>query len=226
VNGSTFQLTPGAGTGVRKSIAWSCVAILFVGIGMLAAATRADAAVSVWTPRTMAVPVGGSEIKGAGVSCPQSVPNFCMGVGSYKASTKRWYLAERWNGEKWEVQTLPAGEVEENSLNAISCPTSTYCMAVGQSKNGGKMRALTAQWDGTTWLVKGLFLPPETDESVLNGVSCFSSTNCVAVGYSKKAGPDRALERRPHLGLYGPPQPRKNRRSGTERRRLPLRDRV
>lgn len=195
MDGSTFQLvTADARMSVRKPIAWSCLAILLLGIGMLASATRADAA-TVWTPRTMAVPVGGSEIKGAGVSCPQ-VPQynyFCMGVGSYKTATTRKSLAERWDGKKWEVLPLPFAETEEeSSLNGVSCPTTTYCMAVGQMKLAGKVRALNWQWNGTIWQFKPVPLPAETEESVLNGVSCFSTTNCVAVGYFKKVGGAKA----------------------------------
>jgi hypothetical protein len=93
-------------------------------------------------------------------------------------------LAERWNGHHWTRTPLPnprryPGDV----LNGVSCPTHNDCIAVGSyttDRSEGDTHVLAEIWNGTTW--SAVTAPSPYDSSVFNGVSCVSTTSCVAVG--------------------------------------------
>ncbi len=71
------------------------------------------------------------------------------------------------------------------SLNSVSCTSTTNCMAVGYQSNvigPGPQTTLTEKWNGASWSVAPS-PNPGNNVNVLNGVSCTTSTNCVAVGY-------------------------------------------
>jgi hypothetical protein len=68
------------------------------------------------------------------------------------------------------------------SLQAVSCTSSTSCVAVGSYGTGlGYDRTLVESWNGSTWTIVSS-RNQGTGENVLDGVSCTSSTRCVAVG--------------------------------------------
>jgi hypothetical protein len=127
------------------------------------------------------------------VSCTST--SSCMAVGTFLGriqGTKgfqNFTLAETWNGTAWTVvpspsPKLPAGGAE---LNSVSCTSSTSCMAVGETlvshEPGGFLvpHPLTEAWNGTTWRVVPTPTLTHTGAS-LNGVSCTSPSNCMAVG--------------------------------------------
>jgi hypothetical protein len=71
------------------------------------------------------------------------------------------------------VTSIPVGAtVVDNELLAVSCSASSACTAVGES-NG---RALVERWNGLNWQVQS------GASGALDGVSCPSSTDCIAVG--------------------------------------------
>ena len=118
-----------------------------------------------------------------GVSCPST--SFCMAVGSQQqpgAATKT--LAEEWSGSTWSAVPSPNQGGLDNSLNGVTCMSSTRCVAVGSANNGTADQTLIEQWNGATWTI----VPsPDTSSNVdnaLSGVSCVSSTLCKAVGAS------------------------------------------
>jgi hypothetical protein len=78
----------------------------------------------------------------------------------------------------------------DNFLADITCPSPTDCIAVGHVGEGANTvgpdnRTLILQETGGGWKV--VPSPNAADEagSGLNGVTCFSPANCVAVGYSE-----------------------------------------
>ncbi len=110
-----------------------------------------------------------------GVSCTSST--FCMATGQTGAANGS--LIEMWNGTSWSVVANPpfiGGLV----LRSVSCVATSFCAAVGTLGPG----ILIEQWNGTAWSVVvpplGGPLPPTPSE--LQGVSCTTSTDCVAVG--------------------------------------------
>lgn len=59
----------------------------------------------------------------------------------------------------------------------ITSPTS--CIAVG---NEDWYSPLVARWDGSTWTVQSVPGPPDGSAAELSGVSCPTTTSCIAVG--------------------------------------------
>ncbi len=119
-----------------------------------------------------------------GVSC--SSPTGCVAVGSSYSSTAVWQtLIESWDGTSWTIAASPDPGSGDNSLNAVSCATSTNCLAVGgQSNNSGtqaQQDTLVESWDGTSWT--GATSPdPGGEKNFLTGVSCTGVDQCQAVG--------------------------------------------
>jgi hypothetical protein len=111
-----------------------------------------------------------------GVSCTS--PATCTAVGYLapnKSSPLR-VLAERWNGRRWSTVPTPrTPPIESAILNAVAC-TRGVCTAVG----GVGSRQLVERWNGHKWSIARM--PSGAPSAVLNGVSCVSATDCVAVG--------------------------------------------
>ncbi len=116
------------------------------------------------------------------VSCPAA--KVCEAVGSTSASVS---AAQGWNGTAWSAQT-PAGETGEEAslLRGIACPASKACTAVGSwTAAPGEERTLANGWNGIGWSLESTPNPVGALASILQGVSCVSSTECVAVGKAK-----------------------------------------
>jgi hypothetical protein len=115
-----------------------------------------------------------------GVSCTSS--SSCVAIG-YDDSNNTT-LVERWNGSAWSIVASPNAATQTDvRLHAVSCASSTNCVAVGYYANAsGIHRTLIESWNGSTW---SIVASPNTatDENTLTGVSCTSSSSCVAVGY-------------------------------------------
>jgi hypothetical protein len=119
----------------------------------------------------------------SGVSCTSST--HCVAVGSQRTSTGQpKTLAMTWNGTTWTTQTTPnpSGSTMAE-LTGVSCTSSTACTAVGVYQTGtGGDYGFPMRWNGTSWSVQGVSLPPGANFGRLDGVSCATSTACVAVG--------------------------------------------
>jgi hypothetical protein len=82
-----------------------------------------------------------------------------------------------------------APQVNGGQLSAVACSNPATCMAVGSESNAdGLSVPLAERWNGTTWTVQSTPGPAGAlDGSLLQGVSCASATECMAVGvYSTK----------------------------------------
>jgi hypothetical protein len=182
-NGSTWRVrrTPGPGDAFNGLSGVSCPAVRScVAVGnringsdvQVALAERWDG--RRW--RVLATPSPGAHLNVlTAVSCPGAAD--CMAVGYYDAAGGRQAFAEQWNGASWTTLVIP----HMGALKAVSCPAVNSCMAVGSYLSPGRTHALTATWDGTTWTVQASPDPggPLTE---FTGVSCTSSSNCIAVG--------------------------------------------
>ncbi len=132
-----------------------------------------------WSVQSVAGPGGGGRLKA--VSCTSA--SACMAVGEAG-------LAERWNGSEWTVSTTstPSGGTSPE-LNSVSCSSGSACTAVGTYVAAGLRVPLVERWNGSAWAsestpsLAAAFEATTTFESGLEGVSCSSATNCVAVGY-------------------------------------------
>jgi hypothetical protein len=137
-----------------------------------------------------------------GVSCPST--NTCVAVGLDGAPGATQSLVEALSGTTWVDFAGPEqghghnvfDGIGDNVLNAVSC-TTTFCVAVGYYYNAAHLpQTLVAVPTGSVGCVgdvaektqckTGWTIPasanPGSGGSVLNGVSCTTKTNCVAVG--------------------------------------------
>ena len=116
-----------------------------------------------------------------GVSCPAA--SACTAVGSYQRGDQTFPLAERWNGNRWTLQSVasPPGAFT-SSLAAVSCSTGSACIAVGTSNDGhGADLPLAEQWNGHAWSIQSV-PSPTSEGGKLAGVSCSAVSACIAVG--------------------------------------------
>jgi hypothetical protein len=113
------------------------------------------------------------------VSC--SSATFCMAVGSHGSAE----LVEIWNGSTWAFALgSNFNGATSARLNGVSCTADGSCILVGQtSGRNGSTGIFTL---GLKWIRGQFFLLNTANLSatvnVLNGVSCTSSSNCLAVG--------------------------------------------
>jgi hypothetical protein len=117
------------------------------------------------------------------VACTSS--STCTAVGGYGNSSGTLVtLAERWNGTRWRIQATPNPSGAQFSfLNAVSCTASSACTAVGGYGNSsGTLVTLAERWNGTTWRIQRTPNPSGAQFSLLNAVSCTSSSVCAAFG--------------------------------------------
>jgi hypothetical protein len=138
-----------------------------------------------WSIQSTPNPSGAKESHlGGGVSCTSSTA--CTAVGQYvNSSGVKVPLAERWNGKEWSLQTpaAPSGATESQLLQ-VACTSSAVCISAGEYKNSsGVLVTLAERWNGSEWSIQTTPNPSGAKESILNGVSCTSSTECTAVGH-------------------------------------------
>lgn len=135
-----------------------------------------------------------------GVSCPSvrdciavggSYPTVDMGLGNARR-IGRDTLAERWEGHRWTIQRTP-NRPGGNTLKAVSCVSASFCMAVGEVSKpypSEELATLAEHWNGSRWSIQRTPSPSDhpypgsetRPGSVLDGVSCSSIRDCMAVG--------------------------------------------
>ena len=129
-------------------------------------------------------------------SCSASTA--CTSVGEYvNASGIKVPLAERWNGEKWSVQTPSVpGEASASELLGVSCTSGTWCAAAGFYEKGGVRHSLIEAWNGSEWTIQSPAEPEGATSTELSAISCTSNTACTAVGrYTTKTSAVTLAER-------------------------------
>jgi hypothetical protein len=147
-----------------------------------------------WRDLSAARPPGATSINLSDVSCATATA--CMAVGFFNTPSGGGALAESWNGTAWTIRppALPSGS-RGGFLNGVSCAAPNACLAVGSffSKSGTQL-ALAETWNGTSWTIRPGTVPPNSDRSELNGVSCTAAGSCVAVGDDRLSGRGTTLE--------------------------------
>jgi hypothetical protein len=117
----------------------------------------------------------------SGVSCPTS--SDCTAVGLGNGAGTPITVGERWRGGRWNLEAVPSPVgAAENQLNGIACPEPDACVAVGAvGPTRGVFSTEALGWNGRAWHVQKI---PTLPGAGLNGVTCVSDTDCVAVGGS------------------------------------------
>jgi hypothetical protein len=123
------------------------------------------------------------------VSCTSST--HCTAVGRQReTNAANWTVAMIWNGSTWATQSTPNPEGAASAeLKGVSCTSSSNCIAIGYSQISGVAVPLAMQWNGTKWSLQSVPLPEKALEGFLYGVSCPTSSECIAVGSYTPEGP-------------------------------------
>jgi hypothetical protein len=139
-----------------------------------------------WTTYKPSAPAGATSAALQGVSCVSSTD--CAAVGWYaRASGGSAGLAQSWNGKRWAEIAVPRSP-GDGALYNVSCVSAKYCLAVGSGGPAGNSQGTPASdvRNGKSWTFKLVPVPPagggSTAYSTLQGTSCVSATDCVAVG--------------------------------------------
>ena len=159
--------------------------------GVMVVVARPASATGEWSVVASPNPAGAQSDSLLGVSCPTI--SRCVAVG---ASGGRDILAEHWNGKSWSFKPGGAGLAGTSSptLIAVACASATSCFAVGDyyyppfPPELAAVRPLVEHWNGTSWSLMKRPVPAGAWDAILYGVSCHTTTSCVAVGYSTRPG--------------------------------------
>ena len=154
--------------------------------------TRAGVAVTLaerwdgvnWSVQGTPNPSGAPYSYLVGVSCASR--RSCTAVGSFgNTAGREVVLAERLDGARWSIQSVPSPAGATNSaLKDVSCSSTSACTAVGDVLNPDAVDVTLAErWDGTAWTIQPSANSLFATYSRLVGVSCPSISSCDAVGF-------------------------------------------
>jgi hypothetical protein len=171
--------------GVSCPSASSCIA---VGSYLERAAPSISVAlVEQWNGTSWKITVVPSPSAGTGGSAFTAVscgsPSSCTAVGFYvdNSINRIRSFAATWNGSKWRID-LPPIVTGGSELEAVSCVSTSWCMADGSQDSFGQGgRFLAEVWSGGHWSVT-LKLSKQVTGGTLTGISCTSTTDCLAIG--------------------------------------------
>ena len=110
----------------------------------------------------------------------------CWAVGYYhNGGGYDQTLIEHWNGTSWSIVTSPnSSSTQNNQLTSVTCPSATQCWGAGSYINGsGYNQTLIESWNGSSWAIVISPNTTSTQNNVLNGVSCGSTSDCWAAGH-------------------------------------------
>lgn len=143
---------------------------LAVGSGYLNG-SPADPESAVWNGvswRFVSPPAKGHEL--AAIACT-SFTN-CMAVGDSG-------VVDHWNGRSWKFLSTPV----KSSLTSVTCPDRQLCLAVSETA--------AILWRGRSWRRSSVPEPAGSLGLDMNGVTCWSTRGCLAVGaYSLRGSPE------------------------------------
>jgi hypothetical protein len=131
------------------------------------------------------------------VSCSSASACTAAGYWQEVGGRGQLLLVERWNGSKWKIQDAPDPSGGTGAaFGGVSCSSDTECTATGYYVNGTTAASLVERWDGTNWKVQSSPNPQSAMATLLDAVSCPSSTSCTATGlYQTNAGQLPVAER-------------------------------
>jgi hypothetical protein len=138
---------------------------------------------------------GSSELRA--LDCESS--SSCVGVGEYEAaSTETEGLIDYGSGTAYTAQQAPLPSDQNTSnpvgdLYEISCGAAGACVAAGSysdtSDNSQGLLETESDTSGTpSWTAASPATPGDGTFLALDGISCFGSYGCVAVGYYENSG--------------------------------------
>lgn len=180
---------PSGGNGGFQDVSCSGPTCFAVGNFVSDATGRLQTLVERWNGTVWSV-VASPNVAGAAynsldsVSCPSATRCFAVGRTQVTAGGGSWdTLIERWNGTAWSIVASPnAPNADFSLLAGVSCSEPSNCTAVGTSiaNVNANTRSLIEHWNGAAWSV--VASPVQGPRTSLFGVSCPTTTTCIAVG--------------------------------------------
>jgi hypothetical protein len=202
--------------GVSCTSAGNCVAVgSYIDTSNITQAMEATETGGTWGQATEVTASSNSGAEFFGVSCTSA--GNCVAVGS--SAVEATETGGTW-GQATEV-TLPsnAESGSPNALSGVSCTSAGNCVAVGYYiDSSGGYQAMEATETGGAWGQATEVTAPSNANSIstcffglyqfcvpraLNGVSCTSAGNCVAVGNYDSSGVEQAMEATETGGTWG-----------------------
>jgi hypothetical protein len=118
------------------------------------------------------------------VSCLAS--SSCLVAGEYGTNSGAALLIEQWNGKKWHNFHVPA-PTPFAKLDAVACASGKACFAIASYNVGisGNTESAIEAWNGVKWTIALKVKQKGWSGSILNGITCPSSSTCFAVGDSQ-----------------------------------------
>lgn len=163
---------------MRVFLAVLCICGVLSG-ALLVGGGAASAAPTNWSVTKS--PQGNKENNVIGVSCPN--PSQCVALGQ---TSRGRLVLESSHGSSWSAVPSPTPPSRTLYWGGVSCPSPSFCVAAGYyfnfSTNPATTQTLIYTWNGADWALTPS--PNVNDGDYLSGVSCTSSTFCVAVGRS------------------------------------------
>jgi hypothetical protein len=133
-----------------------------------------------WAPATGVEPNHGQK-NGVlwGVNCPTTT--MCMNVGSYGSPGGQVAWSQRDVAGSWTTWNIgvPGGATRSELKDVWCTPEANWCIASGWKLVSGESKAWVVRWNTVEWLNVSA---TEKLNSTLNGISCASTSYCVAVG--------------------------------------------
>jgi hypothetical protein len=120
-----------------------------------------------------------------GASCFSA--SFCSAVGRYENELGEILpLSLQWNGSAWAFETALVPKEETNTqLLGSSCPSSTECFAAGGAQHGFATQITLIERFASgskEWKILSSPNPAKAAASIFHGISCTSTSACIAVG--------------------------------------------
>ena len=135
-----------------------------------------------WSIVSTPNPSGSEGVQLFGVSCSSATACAAVGENSI-ANQVNDTLAMIWNGKTWTIEPTPTPSSGGGGLYGVTCSSTSTCMGVGVSFGSeGPTALLVESWDGETWSTQKARGEPGLLGAGLSGVSCLSTSFCLAVG--------------------------------------------
>ncbi len=139
-----------------------------------------------WT-QVPSVSLGSQDNILAGVSAASASDAWAVGAFVPTAGSVLNTLAEHFDGTRWTAFPLPNVGVQENTLMAVSMPTTGKAWAAGYFVNGKfQQQTLIEHFDGTVWSVVSS-PSPGVRQNILYGIAAITDTDVWAVGAQQDA---------------------------------------
>jgi hypothetical protein len=142
-----------------------------------------DRSGSTWTVSLLPVLTGWSSPQVASISCAVAS---CVAVGIAQVSDQSIPVVETLSGSIWTASTVsvPSGSTDTSFAN-VACVDATDCTADGFSTNASdETNPIVAVEASGSWTIQVSTPPTGTSVGVISELSCWTATNCLAVGES------------------------------------------